>query len=108
MNVLKSDVFCAQKTFLKPQKSMQVIWNQIGVDKTKFTPEERRVLYETSRSDNDDEDAFFQCNVCENIILAGHRFHCTDCADYDLCKHCYKDKKNAHFGNSHTFIEIKD
>ena len=56
--------------------SMMVLWHLHNRDAPKFVQ---------------------QCAVCAREILAGYRYHCPTCADYDLCTDCYqKPQVNRH------------
>jgi E1A/CREB-binding protein len=56
-----------------------------------------------------------QCGACYFEIAHGVRYHCNDCANFDLCEDCYKPVVNGSWANrgtrythdkSHTFIRI--
>lgn len=49
--------------------SMMVLWHLHNRDAPKFVQ---------------------QCAVCAREILAGYRYHCPTCADFDLCQDCYQ------------------
>lgn len=58
--------------------SMMVLWHLHNRDAPKFVQ---------------------QCAICAREILAGYRYHCATCADYDLCQDCFQ--KQAHNPNRH-------
>ena len=33
---------------------------------------------------------YFQCDACRDYPLTEWRYHCLECADYDLCSNCYE------------------
>lgn len=56
-----------------------------------------------------------QCGACYFEIAHGVRYHCNDCANFDLCEDCYKPVVNGSWTNrgtrythekTHTFIRI--
>ena len=51
--------------------SMMVLWHLHNRDAPKFVQ---------------------QCAVCAREILAGYRYHCPTCADYDICQECYQNQ----------------
>jgi len=51
--------------------SMMVLWHLHNRDAPKFVQ---------------------QCALCAREILAGYRYHCPTCADYDLCQECYQNQ----------------
>jgi E1A/CREB-binding protein len=54
--------------------SMMVLWHLHNRDAPKFVQ---------------------QCATCSREILAGYRFHCPTCADFDQCQECYANPKVA-------------
>ena len=50
------------------------------------------------------------CDVCETPdVIAGPRYICRICYEYDLCKQCYDNVEESHqaqFGEAHEFLEI--
>jgi hypothetical protein len=58
--------------------SMMVLWHLHNRDAPKFVQ---------------------QCALCAREILAGYRYHCATCADFDLCQDCYQ--KQSHNPNRH-------
>lgn len=48
-----------------------------------------------------------QCAVCAREILAGFRYHCPTCADYDLCSDCFqKAERNLIHRHPHNLKRI--
>jgi E1A/CREB-binding protein len=45
------------------------------------------------------------CNVCENDIGCGTRWHCEACFDYDICEECYASPVLQH---PHELVPKKD
>jgi hypothetical protein len=58
--------------------SMMVLWHLHNRDAPKFVQ---------------------QCALCAREILAGYRYHCATCADFDLCQDCFQ--KQSHNPNKH-------
>jgi E1A/CREB-binding protein len=52
--------------------SMMVLWHLHNRDAPKFVQ---------------------QCTTCSREILAGYRFHCPTCADFDQCQDCFSSPK---------------
>lgn len=50
--------------------SMMVLWHLHNRDAPKFVQ---------------------QCAICAREILAGYRYHCPTCADFDICQDCYQN-----------------
>ncbi|KAJ3432268.1 fatty acid coa synthetase family [Anaeramoeba flamelloides] len=49
----------------------------------------------------------FTCNVCNNMIPPWEHFYvCTECSNYDTCKHCYEEKGHEHRCYQEKFTEI--
>lgn len=61
-----------------------------------------------ARTTNDSGEALHlgvECDACGAAPIAGKRFKCNDCADYDLCEKCHVHAAVVHF-TGHTFTTI--
>lgn len=38
----------------------------------------------------------YECNACTQDIVAGNRWHCHACPDFDVCDACYEKEKHEH------------
>lgn len=38
----------------------------------------------------------YECNACTRDIVAGNRWHCHTCPDFDVCDSCYAKEKHEH------------
>ncbi|TDH73274.1 hypothetical protein CCR75_008140 [Bremia lactucae] len=38
----------------------------------------------------------YECNACTRDIVAGNRWHCHSCPDFDVCDACYAKEKHEH------------
>ncbi|RLN79171.1 hypothetical protein BBJ28_00008956 [Nothophytophthora sp. Chile5] len=47
--------------------------------------------------DNPNPNAYvYECNSCTRDIVAGNRWHCHTCPDFDVCDACYAKEKHEH------------
>jgi len=46
-----------------------------------------------------------RCNLCDSRI-AGARYKCTDCPDFDTCSRCFAITPEQH--PNHTFVKVTD
>ena len=44
------------------------------------------------------------CNGCGLFNIQGVRYKCVECADFDYCEQCFKEKKNVH---GHPFYKLR-
>ena len=54
--------------------SMMVLWHLHNRDAPKFVQ---------------------QCGICSREILAGYRYHCPTCTDFDLCQECFHSQQQG-------------
>jgi E1A/CREB-binding protein len=65
--------------------SMMVLWHLHNRDAPKFVQ---------------------QCIACNREILAGLRYHCKECPDYDICQECYKNPSTNRGACNHELQPI--
>ncbi|KAJ3044359.1 hypothetical protein HDV00_002251 [Rhizophlyctis rosea] len=54
-----------------------------------------------------EEEGDYICDGCKRT-LGGTRYHCTDCADYDLCPDCYEKVAEIHGEEGHEFEQREE
>mmetsp|Transcript_13907 Transcript_13907/g.34294 ORF Transcript_13907/g.34294 Transcript_13907/m.34294 type:complete len:133 (-) Transcript_13907:46-444(-) len=64
------------------------------------------VLFDARIGDRHPEIA---CDSCSRLIGSATRFHCLDCADFDLCGLCVRHGRDElHHGGVHVFAKLGD
>jgi len=74
-----------------------------GVESTKLL----NVLYNLSKHQSDQENIFHRgisCNSCSSNPLAGVRYKCVNCVDYDVCLRC---EPFCNHDLTHVFVKIE-
>jgi hypothetical protein len=107
-------------------KRADLIWRRLKARPTKLANRFKNIKEKVTGpedkknpliGDDDDEHDYYEsevfvhsvCDVCQEGC-SGHRYHCAQCADYDVCETCYdhNDHKKTTHDQSHTFVMIED